>query len=57
MSKIQDLGYNIYFKLTDIKFWYDIHKEEIFEYINKNKFQILYIILCLMIILCLLIFS
>lgn len=47
MSKIQDLGYNIYFKLTDIKFWYDIYKEEIFEYINKNKFQILYIILCL----------
>lgn len=51
MTKIQDLTYNIYFKLTDIKFWYDIHKEDILKFIDKNKFQFLYIILCFILIL------
>lgn len=54
MEKIQEVGYNLYFKLTDLKFWYDIHKDEIIDFVEKNKDKIVYIILCLTVILILL---
>ena len=46
--KIQELSYNIYFKFTDIKFWFDINKEEIYLWLSKNKFEIIYILVCIM---------
>lgn len=54
MEKIQEIGYNIYFKLTDLKFWYDIHKDEILDFVEKNKDKIIYMILCMSVILILL---
>ena len=45
--KSQEIWYNIYFKLTDIKFWFDVNKNEIYLWLTKNKFEIIYILVCI----------
>lgn len=45
--KSQEIWYNIYFKLTDIKFWFDVNKNEIYLWLSKNKFEIIYILVCI----------
>lgn len=45
--KSQEIWYNIYFKFTDIKFWFDVNKNEIYLWLSKNKFEIIYILVCI----------
>ena len=53
--KNQEIWYNIYFKFTDIKFWFDVNKEEIYLWLSKNKFEIIYILICIVFMILLLI--
>ena len=39
-EKIKKIWYNFYFKLTDIKFWFDNNKDEIIKKINTNEISI-----------------
>ena len=46
--KSQEIWYNIYFKFTDIKFWFEVNKNEIYLLLSINKFEIIYILICIM---------
>ena len=52
--KSQEIWYNIYFRFTDIKFWFDVNKNEIYIWLSKNKFEIIYSLVCIMFIVLLL---